>query len=79
MAIDIKALNQRQLEELIEKAERRKQEVAQERLEKTRRKIELLLESEQLTFEDVFGAQRRAHRSMTLNRRKGSRPRRKSA
>jgi len=55
MAINLKALNENQLIELIRKAEQRKLEVAKEKLVKVRKKIQTLLEPEGLTLRDLFG------------------------
>jgi hypothetical protein len=77
MIIDLQALNQHQLVMLIGRAERRKLEMAKESIDRARRKIEILLESEGLTLEDVFGAPRSAHRSAT-QRKARPRARRRS-
>ena len=55
MAIDIKSLNQAQLNELIQRAESRKHELAKEKIVRVREKVLALLKAEDFTFEDVFG------------------------
>ena len=55
MRIDLKALNQNQLGELIRMGEHRKLGIAEENLTRVRKKIHALLESEGLTFKDLFG------------------------
>jgi DNA-binding protein H-NS len=59
MAIDLKSLNQKQLDELIQKAEQRKREVAKESVSKVRQKIEAILKTEGLSLEDVYGGGRK--------------------
>lgn len=63
MVIDLKSLNHHQLDELIKRAEQRKAEIAKEKLAKAREKIHALLESEELTLEEVFGSGRKARRA----------------
>lgn len=58
MAIDLKKLSQSQLNELISRAERRKQEIAVEGVQKIRDRILKLLSDEGYTFEQVFGGKR---------------------
>jgi DNA-binding protein H-NS len=58
MAIDLKSLNQTQLDELINRAATRKQELARERTEKVREKIIALAKAEGFTLEDLFGSVR---------------------
>ena len=58
MAIDLKKLNPSQLNELIQRAERRKEEIAVEGVQKVRDRIMKLLDDEGLTFEQVFGGKR---------------------
>lgn len=58
MAIDLKKLTQVQLNDLIQRAERRKDEIAQESVQKIRDRILKLLADEGLTFEQVFGGKR---------------------
>ena len=55
MAIDIKGLSQNQLNDLIQRAESRKGELAKEKVTKTREKVLALLKAEGLTLEDLFG------------------------
>jgi DNA-binding protein H-NS len=55
MAIDIKGLTSQQLNELIERAESRKQELSKESVVHVREKINALLKAEGLTLERVFG------------------------
>jgi DNA-binding protein H-NS len=55
MAVDIKSLNQTQLNELITRAEARKQELAKERVSKVREKLVALAKAEGFTLEDLFG------------------------
>ena len=58
MAIDLKKLSQAQLNDLIVRAERRKEEIAVEGVQKVRDRIHKLLADEGFTFEDVFGSKR---------------------
>lgn len=58
MAIDIKKLSQSQLNDLILRAERRKEEIAVEGVQKVRDRIMKLLADEGFTFEQVFGGKR---------------------
>ena len=55
MAIDLKSLNPKQLDDLIQKAEQRKREAAKESVVKVRGKIQAILKAEGVTLEDVFG------------------------
>ena len=55
MAVDIKSLNNAQLNELISKAQVRQVELRKERVSKLREKVHALLKSEGYTFDDVFG------------------------
>jgi DNA-binding protein H-NS len=64
MAVDLKKLNQNQLNDLITKAEQRKMEIEKEKLVKLRDRINKLIKDEGFTFEDVFGA-RRTRRTAT--------------
>lgn len=59
MAIDLKALTQSQLNELIQHAERRKEELVVESVQNVRERVLKLLADEGLSFDDVFGAKRR--------------------
>lgn len=63
MAVDISKLNQKQLNELINKAESRKKEIRQEKVSKLRDKINDMINAEGYTFEDVFGPRRKTRRS----------------
>lgn len=63
MAVDISKLNQKQLNELIAKAESRKKNIRQEKLVTLRKKVNDLIKSEGYTFEDVYGTRRRARRT----------------
>jgi DNA-binding protein H-NS len=58
MAIDIRKLNYAQLDELIQRAELRKQELARERAEKVRGKLTALAKSEGFAIDELFGAAR---------------------
>ena len=58
MAIDLKKLSQTQLNDLIVRAERRKEEIATEGVQKVRDRILKLLSDEGFTFEQVFGGKR---------------------
>lgn len=54
MAIDLKSLSQHQLNELINRAESRKHELAKENIVKVREKILAILENEGITLEQLF-------------------------
>jgi DNA-binding protein H-NS len=56
MAIDIKNLNQHQLNELISRAESRKHELAKEKIVKVREKVVALLKTEGFTLEELFSS-----------------------
>ena len=58
MAIDLKKLNQTQLNDLIVRAERRKDEIATEGVSRLRDRILKLIADEGFTFEQVFGGKR---------------------
>ncbi len=58
MAIDLKKLTQTQLNDLILRAEKRKEEIATEGVQKVRERILKLLADEGLTLEQVFGGKR---------------------
>lgn len=58
--MDIRKLNHTQLQELISRAERRKQELGQERVARVREKVMALLKTEGFTFDEVFGSRRKA-------------------
>jgi|SRR5580765_4603937 len=65
MAIDLKSLNQHQLNELIHRAESRKLELAKERIVRAREKILAILKAEGTTLEELFdsrGAGRKTRR-----------------
>ncbi|MFT3790158.1 MAG: H-NS histone family protein [Rudaea sp.] len=62
MAIDLKGLSHLQLNELINRAESRKSELAKEKVVKVREKIAALLKAENLTLEQVFGGRAAAGR-----------------
>ncbi|TBR40221.1 MULTISPECIES: H-NS family nucleoid-associated regulatory protein [Dyella] len=55
MAVDIKNLNHNQLNDLINKATVRQQELRKEKVSKLREKIHALIKAEGYTFEDIFG------------------------
>src|SRR5215468_7584399 len=55
MAIDIKKLNQTQLNDLIARAESRKHELDKERLGKVREKLAALAKAEGFTIQELFG------------------------
>ena len=55
MAIDIKNLNQTQLNDLISKAQMRQSELRKEKVVKLRDKINALIKAEGYAFEDIFG------------------------
>ncbi len=63
MAVDISKLNQKQLNDLIAKAETRKKSIRQERVVKLRKKITDMIKDEGYTFEDVFGGRRKTRRT----------------
>jgi len=56
MAIDIKSLSQSQLNDLIQKAQMRQQELEKEKVTRVREKVHALLKAEGISFEEVFGA-----------------------
>ncbi|HEX3124659.1 MAG TPA: H-NS histone family protein [Rhodanobacteraceae bacterium] len=59
MAIDLKKLNQAQLNELIQRAETRKQEINQENAGKVRAKLVALARAEGFTIEELFDTRAR--------------------
>ncbi len=63
MAVDIKSLNHNQLNDLISKAQVRQHELRKEKVVKLREKVHALIKAEGYTFEDIFGAARKAKRS----------------
>ncbi len=58
MSIDLKKLTNSQLNDLINKAGKRKEELAVETVQKVRDRISKILNDEGLTLEDVFGNRR---------------------
>lgn len=54
MAIDLKGLSPHQLNELIQRAESRKSELAKEKIIRAREKVLALLKGEGLTLEELF-------------------------
>jgi DNA-binding protein H-NS len=56
MAIDIKSLNHNQLNDLIQKAQLRQNELQKETITKVREKVHALLKAEGVSFDEVFGA-----------------------
>lgn len=58
MAVDIKNLNHNQLDDLINKAQMRQEELRKEKVVKLREKIHAMIKAEGLTFEDIFSATR---------------------
>lgn len=63
MAVDISNLNQKQLNDLIAKAETRKKDMRQDKLAKLRVKVNDMIKAEGYTFEDVFGGRRKTRRT----------------
>lgn len=55
MAIDLKGLSQTQLNELIARAQTRKQELTREKIGKVRARIVALVKAEGFTIEELFG------------------------
>ena len=55
MAIDLKKFNQKQLNELIQRAESRKQELHSDRLAKVRAKVTEFANAEGFSIEELFG------------------------
>lgn len=62
MAIDIKKMNHAQLNELIQRAESRKHELARERAAKLREKLAALAKAEGFAIEELFGTRGRKTR-----------------
>lgn len=58
MAVDIKNLNNSQLNDLITKAQLRQVELRKEKVVKLREKVHALLKAEGYTFDDIFGRAR---------------------
>jgi DNA-binding protein H-NS len=59
MAVDVKSLNEKQLEELSRKIDARKNDLGKERLAKVRAKVDALLKSEGVTFGELYGTRGR--------------------
>ena len=59
MAIDLKKLNQKQLNELIRRAESRQQELHSDQIAKARAKVIAFAESEGFSIEELFGGRGR--------------------
>lgn len=62
MAIDIRKLNQGQLNDLIRRAERRKREIARERMAEVRDRLLAIAKAEGFTIDELFGARQRRTR-----------------
>jgi len=62
MAIDIKKMNHAQLNELIQRAESRKNELHRERAAKVREKLAALAKAEGFAIEELFGTRGRKTR-----------------
>ena len=59
MAIDLDSLNPKQLNDLILRAEQRKNDLQREKIGKVREKIANLIKAEGFTIEELFGAARK--------------------
>jgi len=59
MAIDINALSEKQLRDLIRKANGRMQNMDKEKIVRVKEKINAVLNSEGVTFAEVFGKRRK--------------------
>lgn len=59
MAIDLDSLNPKQLNDLILRAEQRKNDLQREKIGKVREKIANLAKTEGFTIEELFGAARK--------------------
>ena len=59
MAVDLKSLNEKQLDELSRKIAARKNDLGKERLGKVRAKVDALLKAEGVTFAEVYGGRGR--------------------
>ncbi len=67
MTVDLETLNQRQLNELIEKAKYRQTELAKENITIVRERIETMLRDECLTIGDIYpGRGRRSGRKSVV-------------
>ncbi len=60
MAVDIKNLNHNQLNELINKAQVRQDELRKEKVSKLRDKVHSMIKAEGYSFDDIFGSPRGA-------------------
>lgn len=58
MAIDVTALNKKQLRELIRKANGRMKNIDKEKITKVKAKVDALLKAEGVTFGQVYGKRR---------------------
>ncbi len=63
MAVDIKSLNNNQLNELISKAQVRQVELRKEKVVKLREKVHAMLKAEGYSFDDIFGARGKGKRA----------------
>lgn len=63
MAVDIKSLNNNQLNELISKAQIRQVELRKEKVVKLREKVHAMLKAEGYSFDDIFGARGKGKRA----------------
>jgi DNA-binding protein H-NS len=68
MAVDLKKLNQNQLNDLITKAEQRKIEIEKEKLAKLRDRVTKLIKDEGFTVEDVFGGRGKSRTRRTASK-----------
>ena len=59
MAVDVKSLNEKQLEDLSRKIAARKNDLGKERFAKVRAKVDALLKAEGVTFGDLYGTRGR--------------------
>jgi DNA-binding protein H-NS len=59
MAVDVKSLNEKQLDELSRKIAARKNDLGKERLSRVRAKVDALLKAEGTTFAEVYGTRGR--------------------
>lgn len=65
MAIDLKSLNNNQLNDLISKAQSRQHELKKEKVVKLREKVHALLKAEGYSFDEIFGGARGGKRRST--------------
>jgi DNA-binding protein H-NS len=63
MAVDIKSLNHSQLNDLINKAQLRQNELRKEKVSKIREKVHALIKAEGYTFDDIFGTRVKTRRA----------------